>query len=487
MRRLCPSPATIVVVTGLILVLGTGPALNAYSVLSHEAIIDALWEVEIEKLLLKRFPDATPDQLRRAHAYAYGGCLIQDMGYYPFGSHFFSNLVHYVRSGDFVESLIRQSQDLNEYAFALGALSHYSADNIGHPLAVNLSEPILYPELRAKYGKVVTYAEDPKKHIMTEFGFDTIQIAAGVYAPNNYHDFIGFQVAKPVLERAFKETYGLDIRDVLFDEDLALSTYRHGASKTIPHLTVVAWDLKRDQIEKLIPGITRRKFVYLLSNRQYEKEYGRRYRGRGLRDRARAYEERVISASHTPGFKARFLAILLSIFPRFGPLRALDFKPATPATERMFLASLNVTREKYRHLLDEAGAGKLSLPNTDLDTGKPTAAGEYPLADQTYASLLARLRKDRFKNVTPELRANILSFFDHFDAARAAKNCPVCRQVPPELEEMKAALAAPPSLSNLNVSPPRQPTDEQEVSPGATKPWTAGSALSGPQTGLPKF
>jgi len=236
MTRLRPSPATVVVVTGLIFVLGTTRPLNAYSVLSHEAVVDAVWEAEIKRLLLQRFPDATPDQLREAHAYAYGGCIIQDMGYYPFGSAFFSDLLHYVRSADFIESMIRQAQDLNEYAFALGALSHYSADNIGHPLAVNRSVPILYPKVREKYGDVVTYADDPKKHIMVEFGFDVVQVAAGLYASDNYHDFIGFKVSKPLLDRAFKETYGLDIRDVLFDEDLALATYRHGAGKTIPHL-----------------------------------------------------------------------------------------------------------------------------------------------------------------------------------------------------------------------------------------------------------
>ncbi|HUK89040.1 MAG TPA: zinc dependent phospholipase C family protein [Blastocatellia bacterium] len=436
--------------TGLILVLGTAPALNAYSVLSHEAVIDALWEAEIKRLLLKRFPDASLGQLRAAHAYAYGGCLIQDMGYYPFGSHFFSELVHYVRSGDFVESLIRQSQDLNEYAFALGALSHYAADNIGHPLAVNLSEPILYPKLRAKYGNVMTYAEDPKKHIMVEFGFDVVQIAAGVYVPDDYHDFIGFQVSKPLLDRAFKETYGLDIRDVLFDEDLALGTYRHGASKTIPHLTKVAWELKRDQIEKLVPGITRRKFVYSFSRRRYEKEYGKNYQGRGVRGRARGYEQRIRQAAHTPGFGAKILAIIFSIIPRIGPLQTLDFKPATPQTERLFLNSLNATRENYRHLLDEVAAGHLSLPDTDFDTGKPTSFGEYPLADRTYADLLARLQKERFKNATPELRANILSFFDRLNAVQPRKDCPACADVPQELKEMQAAPTQPPAEAAAN-------------------------------------
>jgi len=109
----------------------------AYSVLSHEAIIDSAWDTSIKPVLLKRFPDATKDELREAHGYAYGGAIIQDMGYYPHGSMFFSDLAHYVRSGDFVLTMLRDSKDLNEYAFALGALAHYAADTDGHRLGTN--------------------------------------------------------------------------------------------------------------------------------------------------------------------------------------------------------------------------------------------------------------------------------------------------------------------------------------------------------------
>src|SRR5436309_9991192 len=109
----------------------------AYSVLAHEANIDALWDNTLSKMLLARFPDATPEELLDARAYAYGGCVIQDLGYYPFGSHFFSNLLHYVRTGDFVNALIHGAENIDEYAFALGALGHYAADINGHPEATN--------------------------------------------------------------------------------------------------------------------------------------------------------------------------------------------------------------------------------------------------------------------------------------------------------------------------------------------------------------
>ena len=418
--------------------LSSAGTVSAYSVLSHEAVVDALWQSSIRSLILKHFPGATKDQLEEAHAYAYGGCIIQDMGYYPFGNAFFSDLTHYVRSGDFIEALLRQSQNINEYAFALGALAHYSADNLGHPLAVNPSVSILYPKLGAKYGKVVTYEEDPAKHIMVEFGFDVVQVAAGVYAPSDYHDFIGFKVSKPVLERAFQETYGLELHDVLRVEDLALGTYRYAAGKMIPYLTKAAWQLKKDDIEKLIPGITRHRYVYLYSRRQYEKEYGKQYRGRRVTGELQGYEHRVVEAAHTPGIGAKILAIIFTIIPRVGPLRTLGFRPATPQTEHMFLDSLNAVRSNYRSLLQQVDAGTLNLPDSDFDTGKPTRPGEYSLADHTYADLLAKLRKDRYKNVTPELRANILAFYEHFDSAHPTRHCKVCRNIPRELDEIKA-------------------------------------------------
>ena len=121
----------------------TASPLSAYSVLSHEATIDVTWDKVLEPLLKQRFPRASADDLLRARAFAYGGSVIQDLGYYPFGNKFFSNLVHYVRSGDFVEALLREARTVDELAFALGAVAHYASDNIGHPVAVNKSVPII--------------------------------------------------------------------------------------------------------------------------------------------------------------------------------------------------------------------------------------------------------------------------------------------------------------------------------------------------------
>ena len=363
----------------------------AYSVLSHEAIIDSSWEMGIKPLLLARYPNLNEDQLHEARGYAYGGSVIQDLGYYPFGSRLFTDLLHYVRSGDFVEIMLRDAQNADEYAFALGAVAHFFADSIGHPVAVNRSVPLAYPKLRRKFGDSVTFEEGKKEHILVEFSFDVIQVAAHAYAPQTYHDFIGFQVAKPLLERAFRETYGLEMKDIFFNEDLAIGTYRRGVSKTIPHITRVAWSQKHDQIAKVVPGVQRRKFVYTLSRREYRRDFGETYR--------------------SPSIGADILAFLLRIVPKIGPFKALSFKPPTPQMEMFFQDSFALTTQRYDQELRQIKSEGIMLPNEDIDTGALTKFGEYELADETYAELLDKLAKQNYNGLSASLRTNILRFY----------------------------------------------------------------------------
>ena len=362
-----------------------------YSVLTHEAIVDTRWEASIQKLLLARFPAATPEELEQAHAYVYGGCILQDMGYYPFSSKFFSDLTHYVRSGDFIVALIRESQDLNEYAFALGALAHYAADDSGHRLATNVAVPILYPELRTRFGRIVTYWDNPTSHLRTEFGFDVLQVAQGRYAADGYHKFIGFQVSKPVLERAFRDTYGLELKDVFGSLDLALGSFRYSVSNVLPGMTRVAWQLKGDTLVKEIPGMTKKKFLYNLSRSSYEKEYGKGY--------------------HRPGIRTRLVAWVLKIVPKVGPFKSLAFKAPTPEVEKMFMTSFNATVDSYRALLTKAGGGRMELVNQNFDLGKPTVAGEYLGADLAYDKLLDKLAGHKVAGVSADLRGNILDYY----------------------------------------------------------------------------
>lgn len=366
---------------------------TAYSVLSHEAIVDSAWDQSIKPVLLKYFPGATEEDLRKAHAYAYGGAIIQDLGYYPFGGQLFTDLAHYVRTGDFVHNLLLEAQDLNEYAFAVGSLAHYASDNHGHPIGINRAVPLMYPAVRRKFGPIATYEDNKVDHLKVEFSFDVLQVASGHYAPHAYHDFIGFEVAKPVLERAFRRTYGMELKRLFLSEDMALGTYRRSVSTVIPEMTKVAWQQKKGELMQATPGLTRRRFIYNLSRSSYEKEWGRQY--------------------ERPGPGARFIAFLLNLIPKIGPFRALSFKPPTPEAARLFMASFNSTIAHYRTLLSQLQTVRTpEFPNTDFDTGKPSRYGEYRMADETYGKLLEKLKADKFSSVDAPLRRNIDAFFD---------------------------------------------------------------------------
>jgi len=385
-------PNTLAGVACLMALILVSPSVSyGYSVLTHEAIVDSLWDVSIQKMLIKRFPAATPEELEQAHAYVYGGCIIQDMGYYPFSNELFSDLTHYVRSGDFILALIRESQDINEYAFALGALAHYAADNNGHRIATNKAVPILYPNLRGKFGQEVTYWDDPKSHGRTEFGFDVLQVARGRYATDKYRAFVGFEVSKPVLERAFLDTYGIELKHLFTNLDLAIGTYRYAVGSILPGMSRVAWRLKSDEITKEIPGATKQKFLYNLSRSSYEKDFGTMY--------------------HKAGIRTRLATWIIRILPKTGPLASLSFREPTPEIEKMFMASFNATVDNYRVLLANVSAGSTQLANENFDIGEPTAAGKYLGADKAYDQLLARLADHKFAGVSANLRSDILDYY----------------------------------------------------------------------------
>jgi hypothetical protein len=331
--------------------------------------------------------------------------------------------VHYVRSGDFVCELLLESKDANEYAFALGALSHYVSDIVGHP-AVNASVAIEYPKLRAKYGKSVLYAQDKSAHLKTEFGFDTVQVAKNRYASKQYHDFIGFQVSESVLERVFPVVYGMELKDVLPHEGLAVGSYRFAVSRLIPQMTEVALQTHKKELMREKPDFAKRKFLYRLSRSDYEKQWGKTY--------------------EKPGVGTRILSTLLRFVPKIGPFKGLAFKSPTPQTEDLYIKSINTTVDRYRALLEEVSGNSLVLPNADLDDGKPTTAAEYSLTDDTYATLLAQLSKRNFDRTSPELRDNILHFYSDLSAPIDTKKNPARWQgVLTALEQLKSVTPVP--------------------------------------------
>jgi hypothetical protein len=405
---------------GLTLLLMSGTSSFGYSVLSHEAVIDALWEVRLKAILLIRFPDATPEQLKEAHAYAYGGAILQDMGYYPNANGFFSDLTHYARSADFIQALISDARTLDDYAFALGALSHYASDNDGHRLATNIGEGLLYPKLRHKYGQVVTYSDDPSAHLRTEYAFDVEEVAEGNYASAAYHEFIGFNVPKALLEQAFRETYNFELAQMFDNIDLAIGSYRHTLSTLIPFFTRVAWADHKNEIQHARPGVTKRQFLYVLRRSSYEREWGKQY--------------------EKPSVLDRIVAFIVKLLPPIGRLKVLKFRPLTPQVEQLFMKSFDQAAKDYRHDLDQASVRTLHLENTNFDVGKATKPGEYSLQDETYAFWLERLAKNDFKGMTPEVAHDILEYFRDPNAAISRMTKKIDRQrVLTELEGLKRA------------------------------------------------
>ncbi|AMJ64889.1 zinc dependent phospholipase C family protein [Hymenobacter sp. PAMC 26628] len=366
----------------------------AYSVLTHQANVDSCWKRCLVPALERRYPGATAEDLEKARAYAYGGAIIQDMGYYPLGAMLFTNLTHYVRSGDFVRNLLDGAHDRNEYAFALGALAHYAADLSGHSKGTNLAMPLVYPELKAKYGDVITYAEGPKQHTQLEFAFDVSQVAAGHYRTQEYHRAIGFEVSKELLERAFEKTYGLPLGKVFLNTDVSIATFRFSVQRIIPFASRSAWHYQKKEIQQANPRIKRREFVYKQSKKEYHQLYGSGYK--------------------RPGLAARMMSGLIGILPKVGPLKPFAFRPPTKEALKIFRASFANVMKSYCSLLSEQGAAAPPpvLANQDFDTGHDTRFGEYSLADKTYGEWVRKLAKEKFEGVTPPMRSNILTFFN---------------------------------------------------------------------------
>ena len=365
-----------------------------YSVFTHEELIDLAWNDSIRPLLLAKFPGATDVQLRNAHAYAYGGCLIQDMGYYPFGKQFFSNLTHYARSGDFVAWLLSNAHTIDEYAFAIGALSHYLGDSFGHSEAINPATAVEFPKLRKKFGDSVTYDESPHGHIRTEFAFDIGELTDTAFAPSAYLRFIGLKVPRKFLERAFIHVYGFDIHEVLGRSRPALRSYRSSVRSFIPAFAEAEVVLHRHQFPPHPDDEAYRIFAERVSRTNYERRWKHTYRG--------------------PGLKAHLLAFVIRIVPKIGAASDLAIKIPNPETQASYLQSVNHSVDVFHDILRklrEESNQPVKLANIDLDTGDHVKFGDYPLADQTYARLLERLTSKPERSVPEDVRKNIIEFY----------------------------------------------------------------------------
>jgi hypothetical protein len=361
---------------------------HAYGVLAHLALVDAAWDDALVPALRQRFPGLTEEELHRAHAAAYGGALLHDLGYYPGGSREMSDLFHYVRSAAFVRTLAEEARHPVEYAFALGALAHYLGDAQGHPLGVNRVVALSFPKLRARHGDSVSYIQNPQAHLRIEFGFDVVQVVRGLYPPEAYREFIGFEMPLPLLERAVRRTYGIELAELVPRPERAVRSLRRFVASRFPKATRVAWAYKKDEIRKLLPAARNEEFVYNLTNAAFEKEWGTDY------DR--------------PGLLSRVAAFLLRLVPKVGPLRVLVPKPPTAEGERLYEESFNTVLEAYRAAL--RGDAPL-FPDVNLDLGRATPAGTYERSDAAWVALCARLDAAGLRSVEPALAEAVLAHY----------------------------------------------------------------------------
>lgn len=396
---------------------------NAYSLLTHEAIIDVSWKNGIEPLLLKKYPNSSEAQLIEAHSYAYGGAIMPDIGYSPFGSMIYTDFVHNVRTGDYIEALLDEEENINEYAFALGSLAHYMGDIYGHSLGTNVAVPLVYPKIKAKYGQRVTYADNHISHSRMELAFDVLQTSKGNYATKAYHDFIGFNVARRVIEKAFFRTYGMDVNDVFGSMTVAISTFRWTIKSLLPFIVRTAWAHKKAELKKINPGLTGRKFSYRMTNRTYYHEFGK--------DHQKA------------GFFPTVFSVIVPILPKIGPLAKLRYKAPTPEAEKLFIKSFDTTLVHYASALKKLQSAPLLLPNRVLDTGEKIVPGEYSMTDDAHAEFLMKLSEKKYENLSSEIRGNLVTFFASAKPATTnKKKIKKWKQITEQLEALNLASVA---------------------------------------------
>ncbi len=395
-----------------------------YSVQTHEQLVDLTWTTSIKPLLLRRFPGLTGDQLEEAHAFAYGGCAIQDLGYYPGGDALFSDLTHYVRAGDFIEALLRGARTPDDLAFAIGALSHYVGDTIGHSEATNPSVAEEFPQLGREYGPSVAYDKSPHAHVRTEFAFDINELAKRRFAPSAYLRHVGLNVPQDLLDRAFYETYGLHTREMLGPHAPAVRAYRFTVRSLLPRVAYAETLLHRGSLPPDIDDAEFEQLKHELAQADFENGWN-------------AYRKK-------PGVGTYTLAGLIYLAPKFGPLSMLAIRGPNAEAEGRYVTSLNRTVRTLRQTVGALAEGSVPLPNRDLDTGQRVVPGGYRLTDQTYAALLQRITREPGSVLPAGLKQDVLDYYaDPAAPISTRNNAKAWKQVQRELAVLRGMATRP--------------------------------------------
>ncbi|WP_373694168.1 zinc dependent phospholipase C family protein [Edaphobacter paludis] len=410
--------------------------------------MDLTWKQSIRPLLLKRYPNLTEAQIKEAHAYAYGGCAIQDLGYYPFGNTFLSDLTHYVRPGDFVLSLIHNAHTADELAFAIGALSHYYGDTIGHSEAINQAVPIEFPKLGKKYGPFVTYEQGEHAHVRTEFAFDVNELSKRHFAPSAYLKHVGLAVPIPLLRRSLFQTYGIDLYQIIGHRRPVLRGYQFAVRSFLPRIAYAEVILHKHSFppEANTPDFD--KLYKDLSQSDFENGWDQ-YRKK-------------------PGIGTHLLAGVLFILPPIGPLSDAAIRGPNAQTQELYVKSFNRSATVLRHVLANFDYVTSYVPNRDLDTGAKVKPGAYRLTDETYAKLLATITRDPTKPVPSGLKTNIADYYADPAAPISTKKKPEqWARVQAELALLKTVPTTQEPPAELNPEAPPIPGDGTVDPPGA--------------------
>lgn len=140
------------------------------------------------------------------------GALGPDLGYFPGGHRFLSDLAHLVRSGDLTRMLVESARTPRERAFAWGWVTHVLGDQTIHPLVGRGVGELLHGDREI----FVDGAREQTAHVQVETGLDAFyshlfpEMRHRKMAPVFNGTSIRF------LARAYQRIYGVPMDPTLF-------------------------------------------------------------------------------------------------------------------------------------------------------------------------------------------------------------------------------------------------------------------------------
>ena len=396
-----PRLAAFLIASSLLLIVPADG--RAFSVTAHQGVVDQAWGLTLVPLIRQRFPNATDRELTEAHAYARGGSISPILVLSARESFVFRPAA--LRSHRrFRQPSVNWGQLSGRICVRLGMLGHYEA-----PAGIRKRPIFRCPSSIPSSSRNTATPSPMRTHPRAPT--NSIRCAAGRSSQRNtdlFEHSIDFKVPRDALERAFAETYGLQLNDLFDNYDIAIYTYRWGFRTIINEGTGIAWALYRKDIESNEPGVTSKEFVREISRGDFERQFGK------------AFLE--------PGYLPRFVGFLGTLVPDVGPLKRLPFKPLPDSVQKLYFRAYRHASERYVHEVAAICANKAWLENINLDTGRADKSGEYAPADEAWVDLLELHDKSHFANVRDDLASDFRAHFRDRNASLAFEDSESKRQ-----------------------------------------------------------